>query len=255
MAATAPSPQAHRRVRLLALLPPGESEFDASEPGGDEPTGEAVADDEAEGGDGEPADSIAIAVANFPPSAEPWTGVGSPGQFLWSAVFDALTVIDEDGTPQPALAESWESIDELTWQFTLRDGVEFHNGSALTADDVVGTFELLLSEEGAASYGSSIGNYNFIDTVTAVDDATIEFSTSSPSPLLPAAISIAYIVPIDYFNEVGASTFATEPIGTGPYQSAEWGSDRVEMEVYDASWRTAQVPSIEFVNLNDPAAP
>ena len=211
-------------------------------------------DGEADAGDDEVADSVSIAVANFPPSAEPWTGVGSPGQFMWSAVFDALTVVDEEGTPQPALAESWEAVDETTWQFTLRDGVEFHNGDSLTVDDVVGTFELLLSEEGAASYGSHVGNYRFIEGVTAVDDSTVEITTSSPSPLLPAAISIVYIVPIEYFDEVGAGTFATEPIGTGPYQSTNWGSDRIEMELYDASWRTAQVPSLEFVNLNDPAA-
>ncbi len=218
-----------------------------------EPTGsDAVSSPTPDAGPA--AEKVTIALANFPPSAEPWTGVGSPGQYLWSAVFDGLTVIDETGSPQPALAESWENVDGTTWQFTLRQDVEFHNGEPLTADDVVGTFDLLLSEEGAASYGSHVGNYSFISAVTAVDEHTVEITTETPTPLLPAAISIVYIVPIDHFLEVGASAFATAPVGTGPYQSTTWGSDRVELERYDGSWRQVEVATLEYLNLNDPAA-
>lgn len=232
---------------------PAEEPAEVTEATDDEPD---AAEDEAAAEEGvdEAREQVRIAVANFPPSAEPWTGVGSPGQYIWSAVFDSLTVIGEQGDPEPALAESWEAVDETTWEFTLRDGVEFHDGTPLTADDVVGTFELLLSEEGAASYGSHVGNYRFIESVTAPDDTTVRIETSGPSPLVPAAISIVYIVPIDHFNEVGAETFATEPIGTGPYSSASWGSDRIELERYDNSWRDANFAGLEYVNLNDPAS-
>lgn len=231
--------------------------------GGDGTTGDDGAVEGAEGGDdassapdgdGAPPEELRVAVANFPPSAEPWTGVGSPGQYLWSAVFDALTVIGEDGTPQPALAESWDNVDDLTWDFTLRQDVTFHDGTPMTADDVVGTFELLLSEEGAAAYGSHVGNYPFIDTVTAPDESTIRIETTTPSPVLPAAVSIVYVVPIDYFEEVGASGFATEPVGTGPYAATSWASERVQLERYEDSWREVPVERLEFLNLNDPAA-
>lgn len=212
------------------------------------------ADDPDEADEAGDRDQVSIAVANFPPSAEPWTGVGSPGQYVWSAVFDALTVIGEDGTPQPALATEWENVDDTTWEFTLREGVTFHDGSPVTVEDVVGTFELLLSEEGAAAYGSHVGNYGFIDTVTASDDTTVQITTSAPSPLVPAAISIVYIAPMAYFEEVGAETFATEPIGTGPYMSTSWGSDRIQLERYEDSWRETTIPQLEYVNLNDPAS-
>lgn len=215
---------------------------------------ETPGSDDGEEPSGDAREELRIAVANFPPSAEPWTGVGSPGQYMWSAVFDALTVLDDSGTPQPALAASWETVDPTTWRFTLRDGVEFHNGDPLTAEDVVGTFELLLSEAGAAAYGSHVGNYRFISGVTAVDDSTVEITTSAPTPLLPAAISIIYIVPIGHFNDVGAGTFATAPVGTGPYQSVSWASDRIQLERFEGSWRSVEIPRLEFINLNDPAA-
>ncbi|MFA9432022.1 ABC transporter substrate-binding protein [Egicoccus sp. AB-alg2] len=245
---------------MLAACGGGQSdELGTGEEAGttEDPQEEADAEAEADAGEtagGEVAEQVSVAVANFPPSAEPWTGVGSPGQFMWSAVFDALTVIDDSGTPQPALAESWEAVDDTTWHFVLRDGVEFHNGDPLTVEDVVGTFELLLSEEGAASYGSHVGNYSFIESVSAVDDTTVEITTSRPAVLLPASISIVYVVPIAHFEEVGAGSFATEPVGTGPYQSVTWSSDRIELERYEDSWRDAQVANLEFVNLNDPAA-
>lgn len=194
-------------------------------------------------------------MGNLPPSGVPWTGAGSPGQYVWAQIFDALTFIAPDGTVQPGLATSWTSVDENTWEFTLREGVEFSNGNAFNADSVVGTFNILLSEDGRATYSANVNNYSFISDVTKVDDTTVVMTTSAPNVLLPSAISLAYIVSPDYFNFVGPETFATAPVGTGAFTVVSWSDQAIELEAWAGSWRDdPAIAGIEFLNLNDSAA-
>lgn len=206
-----------------------------------------------EEGAGATAEVVRIGMANVPPSGVPWSGVGSPGQYAWSAVFDALTRIGPEGEAQPALAESWESVDETTWRFQLREGVEFQNGEPLDADAVVATFEYLLSEEGSSQYSAHSRNYS-IESVTAVDDSTVEITTPEPDVLVPNVVSIVYIVPPEAWSEMGPSEFATNPIGTGPYESVAWSQQGIELERWEDSWREASMPAVEFISLGDPAA-
>jgi peptide/nickel transport system substrate-binding protein len=199
--------------------------------------------------------SVTVGMGNLPPSGVPWTGTGSPGQYVWAQVFDALTFIAPDGSVQPALATSWESVDETTWRFTIRDGVTFQNGEALDAAAVEATFAVLLSEDGRSTFSANVNNYRHIDSVTAVDDMTVEIKTSRPDVLIPNVLSIAYIVPPAYYAEVGAEGFATAPVGSGPFASVEWTDQNVLLEAWDGSWRgVPTIEILEFLNLNDPAA-
>ena len=201
-------------------------------------------------------ESVAVGLGNMPPSGMPYLGAGSPGQYVWSNIFDGLTRIGPDGAPEPWLAESWTVADDnLTWTFSLRSGVTFSNGEALDAAAVEATFAEILSEEGRATYSANANNYSFVASVTAVDDTTVEIVTDTPNVLLPSAISIAYILPPAYFAEAGAEGFAQAPIGSGPYTVTEWGDDRITLDAWDGSWRGAPgVPTVEYVNLPDPAA-
>jgi peptide/nickel transport system substrate-binding protein len=229
----------------------GEGSDGASRTPGDSSDTGGESGEDSDGGGGEP---LTIALGNMPPSGVPWTGVGTPGQYVWSGVFDALTVIDESGEPAPALASSWESIDETTWRFELREGVEFHNGETLDAEAVKATYDLLLSEEGSSKYSAHTRNYSGITGIEVVDDMTVEINTESPSPLLPNKVSIVYIVPPEYFEEEGAESFATAPVGTGPYEVATWNPDTIRMERADSSWRDeASVETIEYVLISDSA--
>lgn len=198
---------------------------------------------------------MSVGMGNLPPSGVPWTGAGSPGQYIWGQVFDALTFIAPDGSVAPGLATEWEAIDDTTWEFTLREDVTFSDGTPFNADTVVGTFDIILSEEGRSTYSASVTNYDYVTEVEAVDDMTVQITTDSPQVLTPNALSIAYIVPPDHFNEVGAEAFATAPVGTGPYTAIEWSDQSVVLESWDGSWRgTPTVESVEFLNLNEPAA-
>ncbi len=192
----------------------------------------------------------------MPPSAMPYLGAGSPGQYVWSNIFDGLTRIGPDGAAEPWLAERWSVAgDNLTWTFELRDGVTFSNGEALDAAAVANTFGIVLSEEGRTTYNANVNNYRFIDSVTAVDDSTVQIVTSSPNVLLPSAISIAYILPPAYFAEVGPEGFAQAPIGSGPYVATSWADDEIVLDAHDGSWRGApSVDTVEYVNLPDPAS-
>ena len=98
-------------------------------------------------------------------------------QFLYNGIY----TYDEGLTPIPSLATDLAEISEdgLTWTVTLRDGVTFHDGTPLTAADVVNTYELARSEN--CRYNPSICLSTFLESVTAVDDSTVEFTLISPN--------------------------------------------------------------------------
>ncbi len=198
--------------------------------------------------------SVRVGLGNMPPSGMPYLGAGSPGQYVWSNIFDALTRIGPDGAPEPWLAESWSTADDnLTWTFNLRSGVTFSNGEPLDAASVEATFSTVLSEEGRTTYSANVNNFGFIDSVTAIDDTTVEIVTASPNVLLPSAISIAYILPPAYFAEGGAEGFAQAPIGSGPYTATQWGDDEIVLDAWADSWRGEPgVSTVSFINLPDP---
>ncbi len=201
------------------------------------------------------ATAISVGMGLMPPSGVPWTGAGSPGQYVWSQIFDALTYIAPDGTVQPGLATGWTSVDENTWEFTLQEGVSFANGEPFNADAVVATFDVLLSEEGRATYAASVGNYGFVTSVEAIDESTVRVITETPNPLTPNALSLAYIVPPAEFADVGAEGFASSPLGTGPYQTTAWSDQEITLEAWDGSWRgVPAISTVTFINLGDAAA-
>jgi peptide/nickel transport system substrate-binding protein len=200
--------------------------------------------------------TVRVGLADFPPSGVPWSGVGAPGQYVWSEVFDALTVVAPDGAIKGALAESWVSKDPRTWDFRLRSGVTFSNGEKLDARAVAQTFSFLLSPEGKAQFSTHVANYSFISGAAALDDRTVEITASQPNPLLPNAVSIVYVVPPRYFQEQGVQGFASRPVGSGPFTVSSWGAERITLDKRrSGSWRAAPgVDQVQLQLLKDPAA-
>jgi len=119
---------------------------------------------------------------------------------------------------EPLLAKSWTvSEDGLTWTFSLVDNAQFHKGfGPLTADDVVFTFERLTGEELKAPNRRLIGSFQ---SIAAIDPHTVELKLSAPDPslLVKLAQRATAIVSKKAVEEKGAG-FATDPVGTGPYQ-------------------------------------
>lgn len=146
-------------------------------------------------------------------------------------VYEKLLNRDKDMKLVPELAESWKSIDEITWEITLRKGVKFHNGEDFNADSVKFTLDRLR----VAGTTQVSGGFTTIDSVSIVDPSTVRIITKKPDPLLPARLAQwgSQMLPAGYFKEVGAEGLARKAIGTGPYRFAQWRKD--DMLTFEAN--------------------
>lgn len=140
----------------------------------------------------------------------------------------------------PMLAEEWEvSEDSTVYTFHLRDDVTFHNGSVLNADDVVGSFDLIANSSSA----SFLYNLAGIDSVTKIDDSTVEIALTAPNHLF-LQILPQYnfsIVDVEEVNENGGTDWlTTNTSGTGPYTVEKWDpSTEAILERNDDYWGEA----------------
>jgi peptide/nickel transport system substrate-binding protein len=146
-------------------------------------------------------------------------------------IFDGLVTRTTDNQVVPELAERIEWPDERTVQFTLKRNVKFHNGAPLTADDVVFTFERLLTQPVGVPRRSFLQK---VARVEAVDEQTVRFVLESPWPILMQMLVHNQIVPKGYLLEVGDEGFAQAPVGCGPFKVAEATLNRrVVLERFD----------------------
>jgi ABC-type dipeptide transport system, periplasmic component len=138
-------------------------------------------------------------------------------------VYEGLTKRDKDLTIIPGLAESWETIDPLTWRFHLRKGVKFANGNDFTADDVIFSADRVRAE------GSDLKTRIPADSVwTKIDDHTVEVKLTSPNPILFYEWDTWYIMDKEWAEAEGAvnpisardtnpGAVAFKANGTGPF--------------------------------------
>lgn len=147
-------------------------------------------------------------------------------------LFSYLFKKDQEGKPQPELVDSYQQIDDLTWEMTLKDGITFHNGDPLTSEDVKFTLERVATDNSLRDHA----NYSQIKEVQVVDDKTFRVITKFPDPTLLRGLSRvgSGIMPKKYIEENGMEHFLEHPVGTGPYKFVEWARDeKVVLEPYD----------------------
>jgi peptide/nickel transport system substrate-binding protein len=175
----------------------------------------------------------------------------------WTAtkwMYNNLTRLNAKREPVPDLAESWSAAEGAkVWTFKLRQGVRFHSGRELTADDVVATFTTLLDPKTASPYRGEVGP---IDRVEAVDKSTVRFTMKSPFSVFPAitAVPNARIVAREGLGDMKA--LASREFGTGPFKLKEFvPGDRVVVERFGEYFRKGE-PYLDGVTLRvfpDPA--
>ena len=163
-------------------------------------------------------------------SLDPHQGKETPAVQVNTQIFDTLVTVDpETNEVVPQIAESWEQTDDQTYVFKIREGIKFHDGSDLTAEDV--KFSLDRARNSAAvSY-----IVNFIEEVTVDDDHTVTVKTTAPyAPTLRTlAITFAAIVP-KAVVEADENAFIQNPVGSGPYKFVEWNhGDHVTLKAFD----------------------
>lgn len=186
---------------------------------------------------------IRVAYSAQPPSLDPHVSTAIITAEVMGHVFESLLTTDSDYNIKPMLAESYEqSEDGLTITFNLREGVQFHNGKEMKAEDVVASMNRWKDGPG--------GRGQFEDAIfEEVDEYTVEFKLSEPlstaiNSLAQGSSSFAAIMPkesIDNADEV--SVQIDEIFGTGPFQLEEWKQDQyIHLTKFD-----------DYVGLDDPA--
>ena len=151
--------------------------------------------------------------------------------------FDPLILQDEDRRLRPGLAVSWQAIDPMTWEFKLRTGVKFHDGSDFTAEDV--KYTLWRAVNVPNNPGSFEVYIRHVTEAIVVDAHTIRLKTAYPYPQLPGDMSTFGIVSRGIADFATTKDFATGKamIGTGPFKFVEWApGDRIVAARNDAYW-------------------
>jgi len=148
-------------------------------------------------------------------------------------VFDPMLRFDRHMTLQPSLAVSWENPNDRTWRLHLRSGVRFHDGTPLSADDVVFTIRRVLAHPESELYPFFAG---VVRRVEAREPGVVEIETEQPTPLL-ARLAFVYILPGKLLERDGDAAFFRHPVGTGPYRFVRWRpGDRVDLARFDGYW-------------------
>jgi peptide/nickel transport system substrate-binding protein len=179
-----------------------------------------------------------IALANDVECWNPIEGPCGASPKYHDLVMERLVVWDNDIKLAPGLATSWKIVNDLTWEFKLRENVKFTNGEPFDADAVVYMFDAALNPKGRDAPPTTVGSYRLVSRIEVVDKYTVRFHTKEPFPLLVNYMAFEpRAVPPKYYAEVGKDEFGKKPIGTGPYKLLEWVKDnRFVLEANPDYW-------------------
>lgn len=180
--------------------------------------------------------TIVVALSEPPITLDPADHRNRPSETVIRNMFDGLVTRDTRSGVHPELAVSLEWTDDTTLEIELRQGVKFHDGSEMTADDVVFTFERIINEnmiEYPEVHSSPRkGLIAPLESIEKTGDYTVVMHFNAPWPPALQLLVHQQIVPKAYIEEVGTQGFIENPIGTGPFKfvSAEEGLEEIVLE-------------------------
>jgi oligopeptide transport system substrate-binding protein len=174
-------------------------------------------------------------LGNDPTSLDPARIADNYSVTVANQIFDSLVDFDAHLNVVPALAKSWSaSMDSLSWTFHLRQGVKFHNGREMTADDVVYSLSRLLDPAVRSPRSWSLGKVKGasafqegftkeIEGINAVDRYVVQITLSEPFAPFISILGLPHlaVVPREEVERSGAD-FAASPVGTGPFRFVSW---------------------------------
>jgi peptide/nickel transport system substrate-binding protein len=180
---------------------------------------------------------LKIAVAADVTSIDPHFFNLFPNNNIAEHIFDKLVQMDPDSKMIPGIAVSWKTLDDKTWEFKLRKGVKFHDGSELTAEDVVYSIDRVPNVPN--SPGPFTAYTKAIIAKEIVDPYTVRFKYAAPYPLAPNDLSTIYIVSKKVATGASTEDFNSgkAAVGSGRYKLVRYVSgDRVELVRNDNYW-------------------
>ena len=186
-------------------------------------------------------DVIIVALAAPPESLDPADHRDRAAETVIRNMFDGLVTRDTRSGVHMELAESMEWVDDTTLEIKLRQGVKFHDGVEMTADDVVFTFDRIIGENmidyPEVHSSPRKGLIAPLESIEKTGDYAVTMHFSGPWPVAQQMLVHQQIVPKHYLEEVGTEGFVEHPIGTGPFKfvSAQ-GLEQIVMERFDDYW-------------------
>ena len=187
-------------------------------------------------------DTLVIAMSSEPSTLNTLVADDFAAWSITNNIYDSLIEFHTDGSLTPGLAESWDySEDGTEITFHLRQGVKFHDGSAMTADDVVFTYEQVIPYAAAQNVNSAM------KSMEKGDDYTVKLTLLHPfGPVEYCAGSSQFSIVCKSAYEKDPDAFTRNPVGTGAYKLSSWESgDKITLERFDEYWNGA--PALKTV--------
>ncbi len=183
--------------------------------------------------------TLIVGVTSAPLTLDPADHRDRTTETVIRNMFDGLVTRDTRSGVHLEIAEEMNWLDDQTLEVKLRPGVMFHDGTEMTADDVVYTFERII-QENMIEYpephtSPRKGLIAPLESIEKVDESTVVMNFSGPWPPAMQLIVHQQIIPMHYLEEVGTEGFVNNPIGTGPFKfaSAQAGLTEVVLERFD----------------------
>jgi len=197
--------------------------------------------------------TLRVAIGGLPTyRGNPFRTAQTPTITVISAIFDSLTHLRSDGTVAPWLATTWRAVDDFTWEFKLRDDVNFANGAPFNANTVV-FFVNYIAGPGPATQDLR-RELSILAGARAIDEQTVQITTKKPVPLLPRYASIMLMPEPAAWGSLGLEGFAEQPVGTGPFVLDRWEPSGAYMYANNRSWRPPMVDRVEVLGIRDGTA-
>lgn len=207
-------------------------------------------------GSAAPTGRVVFGVGGTGAAIDPGTLRTAPAAMLYFAIWDPIVFLNPfSGEVEPWLAESWEQVDDTTFEFRLAEGIPFHNGRELTADDVVFSLDRILDP--ATNEGlTAASTFAPLDHAKAVDPLTVRIIAQQPNPFIDRLMSRLFILPKDEFESAGsAEAFFSNPIGTGSFEYVSFEPEgHLEVRAAENTWRPPRLEEVRFQALSSDAA-
>lgn len=203
-------------------------------------------------------DVLRIGIPSLPNELDGQVTMGNEGQRVMFNIFEKLVHFDKEDPSivTPQLAESWVWLDDNTLEFTLRQGVLFHNGQPMTAHDIKYGMDRAMNP--ATGSGSFFAMLATIDSIDVIDDYTLRITTADPDPILLTRLASlwgSFAIPNGYIEEVGEEAYITKPVSTGPYMVESFEPDRIVLRAFEDYWGVKpNVQELVYIEIPELAA-
>lgn len=195
-------------------------------------------------------DQLVVDLVNEPSTLDPHKQWNPDSYYVYRNIFDNIVTRDNDGEIAPQVATAWEWLSDTQLELTIRDDIVFHDGTPLTADDVIYSVKRITDPAFASP---QLGQFAAIVNAEKTADNKVVLTTDGPYPVLLAQLVKLSVVPEHVAANESEQDFNANPVGSGPYKFETW--DRgvsVTLDKNDDYWGDkGQFETVSFKAVPD----